>query len=328
MKSNLKPIARQIILDLLKASKTQSMVEIYERVQPGGDGRIRTSLSPVATITGRFGSSATCLETSTNLQNIPKKTAKLNPLYDVRTVMVPDPGCILLEGDLSQAEARATSAFADDDRTLDLFDSGADIHKVTAASIFNCRPEEVSANQRQLGKMARHALNYGMGWKRFLEAVNSDADLTGVSISARDAKAIVEAYHVANPALTQWWRKVEGEVRSKGFLVNPFGRKLIFVDQNDTNSAIAFLPQSTIADHLNALLVRTFDTLDQKVLTVLLQIHDAILAQAPAAQWMKAARALHAVMDASVEISHRTIRIPADISASSSSWGEMKKVAL
>ncbi len=568
MKAELKPIARQIILDLLKASKTQSMVEIYERVAPGADGRIRTSLSPVATITGRFGSSATFLETSTNLQNIPKKIAKLNPLYDVRTVMVPDPGYILLEGDLcvgphtkilkadltwsaakdltvgneligfsedlaraackytttavtandpitqfcirvitdkgevtcslahswvtrkaghsrvwakasdlvigdrimwigfpwvpeysyeagwlaglfdgeghfcdsvvgftqkkgkgvweraieeldrrgfnykvdqnsggipranfrtkndnwrflgqirpqrllsraasmwegrcihsnkqeyatvlhvypvgerivypvsteshtfiaegmlshnSQAEARATSAFAGDERTLDLFDSGADIHKVTAASIFNCRPEEVSANQRQLGKMARHALNYGMGWKRFLEAVNSDADLTGVSISARDAKAIVEAYHAANPALTQWWRKVEGEVRSKGFLVNPFGRKLIFVDQNDTNSAIAFLPQSTIADHLNALLVWTFDTLDQKVLTVLLQIHDAILAQAPAAQWMQAARALKAVMDASLEINHRDIRIPADISASSSSWGEMKKVAL
>ena len=327
MKAALKPIAKQIILDLLKASKTQSMVEIYERISPGPDGRIRTSLSPVATITGRFGSSATFLEASTNLQNIPKKTAKLNALYDVRTVMVPDPGYILLEADLSQAEARATSAFAGDERTLELFASGADIHKITAASIFGCTVAQVTPAQRQLGKMARHALNYGMGWKRFLEAVNSDADLTGLTINARDAKGIVEGYHRANPALTQWWRHVEDEVYRKGYLVNPFGRKLIFIDRADTNSAIAFLPQSTIADHVNARFKIIFDTLDPEPLQVLLQIHDAVLGQARAAQWLSAAKLLKAAMEAPIRIDQMDLLIPSEVSASSSSWGEMRGVA-
>ena len=328
MRAALKPIAKDLILKLLKASKTQSMVEIYERVEPGPDGRIRTNLSPVATITGRFGSSATRLEVSTNLQNIPKKTAKLNPLYDVRSVMVPDPGCVLVEGDLSQAEARATAAFAGDERTLALFESGADIHKITAVSIFGCTAEVVSPTQRQLGKMARHALNYGMGWKRFLEAVNSDADLTGVSISARDAKGIVEAYHRANPALMLWWRKVEDQVRTKGWLQNPFGRKLIFVDRADINSAIAFLPQSTIADHVNSRLKVIFDTLDPEPLQVLLQVHDAVLGQVHAATWKSAACALKAAMTAPIKIEGLDLLIPADVSASSRSWGEMHRVAV
>lgn len=328
MKQANKETARELILKLLQATKTKTMREIYERVEPGPDGRIRTSLSPVATITGRFGSSATFLEVSTNLQNIPKKTAKLDPLYDVRTVLVPDPGYILLEGDLSQAEARATSAFAGDARTLDLFASGGDIHRITAASIFRCRVEEVSAAQRQLGKMCRHALNYGMGWKRFLEAVNSDAELTGISISARDAKAIVEAYHRLNPCLVQWWHQVEDEVRRKGFLVNPFGRKLIFVDQSDTNSAIAFLPQSTIADHLNQRLVAIFNALDPKPFQVLLQVHDAVLGQTKPTGWLVTAKALKRLLESAVRINHADLLIPVDVSASSQSWGEMKRVAV
>lgn len=323
MKSADAPIAKDAIERLLKLAKLQSMKEIYQRIAPGPDGRIRTNLSAVATITGRLSSSNTFLEVSTNLQNIPKKTAALDPLYDVRQVLVPDPRHVLIESDLSQAEARATSAFANDEATLAIFDSGQDIHRITASKIFNCTPEAVTKQQRQLGKMARHALNYGMGWKRFLEAVNSDADLTGISISAREAKAIVEAYHRENPALTRWWRSVEDEVYRRGYLVNPFGRKLILIDQSDTNSAIAFLPQSTVADHVNMRLNVIYRTLDPEPLQVLLQIHDAVLAQTRVLGWKAAAKKLQAAMVAPIRIGSLDLIIPADVSASAVSWGDM-----
>ena len=73
MKSENKPLAKEIIQKLLLSAKLQSMVEIYGRVQPGDDGRIRTDLSPVGTDTGRLSSKETFLEKSTNLQNIPIK---------------------------------------------------------------------------------------------------------------------------------------------------------------------------------------------------------------------------------------------------------------
>lgn len=326
MKSADAPVAREVIERLLRLAKLQSMKEIYERVSPGPDGRIRTNLSPVATITGRLGSSETFLEPSTNLQNIPKKTALLDPLYDVRSVLVPDKGMVFLEADLSQAEARATSAFAEDHATLDVFSSGQDIHKITAAKIFNCKPGEVTKEQRHLGKMARHALNYGMGWRRFQEAINSDADLTGITLNARTAKAIVEAYHRENPALTRWWRKVEDEIYRRGYLINPFGRKLIQIDKSDVNSAIAFLPQSTVADHVNMRLRWIYDNLDPTPLQVLLQIHDAVLAQTPMVGWQGAAKQIRTAMQAPIRIGKIDLLIPSDVSASSSSWAEMKEV--
>jgi len=320
------PLAKQILTDLLQAAKIQSMREIYNRVRPGPDGRIRTVLSPVATITGRFASKGTFLEHSTNLQNIPKKTAKLNPLFDIRTVMVPDPGTVLMEADLSQAEARATAAFSGDVKTLDLFESGADIHKVTAGMIFDVKPEAVSSTQRHLGKMARHALNYGMGWKRFLEAVNSDADLTGVAINASTARGIVESYHRANGPLLRWWRSIEDAVRKQGYLENPFGRKLVFIEKRDVNSAIAFLPQSTIADHLNGRLRVIYDELDPDPFMLLHQIHDAVLGQVSIRQWRSVARRLRTLMEAPIQINSTSLLVPADVSVSSHSWGEMKEV--
>jgi len=177
-----------------------------------------------------------------------------------------------------------------------------------------------------LGKMARHALNYGMGWRRFLEAINADADLTGISINTSEARAIVEAYHRENPKLREWWAKVETEVHQRGYLVNPFGRKYIVIDVGDVNSAIAFLPQSTVADHVNMRLRWIYEHLDPEPLEVLLQIHDAVLAQTRLARWPEAARALRDAMVAPIRIGSRDLTIPADIAASSASWGDMKGV--
>jgi len=319
-------LSKEVITSLLQIAKLQSMGEIYGRLTPGPDSRIRTSLSPVGTDTGRFSSRETFLEVSTNLQNLPKKTAKADPLFDVRRVMVPDPGYVLIEADLSQAEARVTSGYAGDEKTLELFSSGQDIHKITAARIFGCTVEEVTSQQRHLGKMARHALNYGMGWKKFLANVNKDADLTGVAVNARLAKKIVDQYHRDNPKLLQWWKKVEEQVRTKGYLTNPYGRKRIFIDRSNANAMIAYLPQSTIADHLNAILVEVFEELDGEDFQTLLQIHDAILGQSPVRVHLQSAKKLRELMTKSVRINRLDVEVPADVSISRDSWGEMREV--
>src|SRR5687767_8908124 len=73
------PIAQRIITLALQATKTGTMRGIYERIAPAADGRIRSVLSPVGTETGRFSHSESFLEESTNLGNMPKKTAMLDP---------------------------------------------------------------------------------------------------------------------------------------------------------------------------------------------------------------------------------------------------------
>jgi DNA polymerase I-like protein with 3'-5' exonuclease and polymerase domains len=327
MRAEYREPARDIIQAILGSNKVSTMLGIYNRMQGGSDGRIRTSLSPVGTDTGRFSSKETFLEVSTNLQNIPKKTAKLDKLYDVRTIMVPDEGYALVEGDLSQAELYATAAYAGDWAKIDRMLGGSDEHRRLASIIFSIPEYLIDYQQRQIGKMGNHGCGYGIGWKKFMEQCNKDADITGVSLSAALAKKVVDGWRRANPITVRWWGKIEEQVRRHGFLQNAFGRKHIMVDMSATalNSWIAWLPQSTIADHLNDRLADSFERLDPDPLMVLLQIHDAILGQARRSKVRLAARSLKSLMEKPVEINGREILIPADVATSETSWGEMEK---
>ena len=132
------PDAARLIKALLMTTKLKTMEEIYTRIAPGDDGRVRTECSVVGTETGRFSHSDSFLYEggSTNLGNLPKKTAAASPLFNVRECIVLSEGMVLLEVDLSQAEARAVAGYSKDHETLEVFDSGRDVHKWTASKIF------------------------------------------------------------------------------------------------------------------------------------------------------------------------------------------------
>lgn len=327
MKATDKPITAELIKLTLEQSKLQTIRGIYNRLQGGADGRIRTKLAPY-TETGRLrsGEDDWWPEPTTNLQNLPKKVAALDPLYEVRNVIVPSPGTVFLEGDLSQAEALTTAAYASDWAKVDRILNG-DEHTELAARIFGIPPIQVDRKrQRPIGKFANHGLNYGAGWKTFMENVNKDADITGVTIDARMAKKVIAAWQAMNPKTVRWWQDVKQEAASHGYLINAFGRKRIFLNQNTAgNDVIAYLPQSTIADLLNAALVRLFSLEAEHGFRIVLQIHDAILVEAPVARWMHIAKVMKQTMLMPMEIAGRQLTVPVDISMSAKSWGKMKE---
>lgn len=336
VKSENQPIAAELLGLLLEQAKLSTMSGIYARLEPWSDGRIRTTLSAVATETGRLASSGRKREDwpgwefSTNLQNLPKKTARADALYNVRQTIVPDPGMVFVEGDLSQAEIYATCLYAGDWAKINRMLEGSDEHRRLAAELYGVKPADVTPSQRAIGKASNHGCNYGLGWHTFMDKLNKEADLTGITISAKESKAAVDAFRRLNPKTVAWWGHIEREIRTKGYLTNCYGRKRIFLDREGAgNDAVAFLPQSTIADHLNISLVRAFHKLDEAGLfTILLQVHDAILGQAPEGKWRQVARVLKTTMEHPLTYEGRTVTIPADVSVSSVSWGDMKAVAL
>lgn len=319
--------------DLLAIHKASTVRAILERMAPGEDGRLRTWLNIAGTETGRFSSAETFLLTSTNLQNLPKRVASLDEKYEVRNCVVPAPGHVLVEADLSQAEARVVAALCNDQRLLEAWkDADFDVHKWTAAHIFGKSTEDVTSRERQLGKVARHALNYGMQWKLFQRNVNAIADLTGVSIAAPEAQRIHTAYHRLHPELEEWWREVDRQLRYGGALWTPFGRRRIFFGRragdgwldSTHREAIAYVPQSTVADLLNRGLLRWWRNHDGRLGSVVLQVHDSILLEVPEQFSLSAQRALQAALSESFEIGGLTVSIPSDVSISAESWGRMK----
>jgi len=330
MKASDKPVAAELIRQSLDLTKASTISSIYKRLQPGVDGRIRTKLAPY-TETGRLrsGEDDWWPEPTTNLQNLPKKAAALDPLYEVRNAIVPAPGSVFIEGDLSQAEAITTAAYAGDWAKVERILSG-DEHSELAARIFSIPVEQVDRKrQRPIGKFANHGLNYGAGWKTFMENVNKDADITGVSIDAKMAKKVIAAWQAMNPKTVRWWDEVKREVASRGYLVNAFGRKRIFLNPNTAgNDIIAYLPQSTIADLLNTALVRLFGLEAKHGFRIVLQIHDAILVEAPVARWMQVAKVMKQAMLIPMMINGREVTVPVDISMSAKSWGKMSEVKI
>lgn len=323
-----------LVPKLLELRKLSTMRSILERIAPGADGRIRTFYNPAGTETGRFSSAQSFLEVSTNLQNLPKKTSALDPRYDVRRCIVAPEGCVLMEGDLSQAEARVVAALCDDRFLLDHWQADFDVHRWTAAQIFGGKATEaVTKEERHLGKVARHALNYGMGWKTLLENVNNDADMTGVAITAAQAKHIHAAYHKLHPSLQRWWRRTGETLDRTHALATPFGRKRTFFGRRSGErwldgphkEAIAFVPQSAVADLLNTGLLNWWRQFDGKVGRVVAQIHDAILLEVPERLTRSAALYLKRCLEIPLVVGAVTLTIPADVSVGRR-WSAMEKV--
>lgn len=325
------PVAHELIQTILKLGKVDTMREVAERLAPAEDGRIRSFYNPAGTETGRFSSSESFLIASTNLQNLPKREVS-DARFDIRRCLVPDNGMVFVEADLSGAEAWVTAACAGDTDLLGkLRTPGFDVHKWTASHIFAKPVEAVDTKDRVLGKVARHALNYGMQWKTFMANVNAEADKTGVSIGAKQAKDICYGYHVLHPKLETWWRWVLDEVQKKGTLTTFFGRKRTFFgrDRDEVlgqthREAIAYEPQSTVADLLNRGLLRWFDRHDGTHGQLLAQIHDAVLLQVPRSRATLASQLLRRCLEEEIMVHGVKLTIPVDVTVSEH-WGTWKE---
>ena len=120
----------------------------------GEDGRIHTRFNQTEARTGRLSSD------NPNLQNIPIRTEMGSKL---RAYFVAKPGCVLVDADYSQIELRILAHVTGDAHMQEAFLSGADIHRSTAAKIYNIRPEDVTPRLRSSAKAINFGIMYGKG---------------------------------------------------------------------------------------------------------------------------------------------------------------------
>jgi len=220
-----------LILSVRKKSKA---LGTYIEALPDRDGKIRTDYG--ITETGRLTSKKNIFGKGGNLLNIPK---------NLRSLFIPMPGYNFCEADLKQAENRMVAWLADCRVLKKAFLEGQDIHRLTASWIYGKKTDEITEEERQIGKKCNHALNYGMGPRTF--AAYAD-------ISVAYATELIEKYFTIYPEIKEWHRKVEWQIKKKRELRTPFGRRRIFrgwIGPKTLNEAYNYIPQSTIADYLN-----------------------------------------------------------------------------
>ena len=316
-----KPDAHAFIMQLLRITKLDSIAEHLTRIAPGEDGRIRSIYNPAGTETGRFSSSESFLFVSTNLNNLPKREVT-EARFDVKACCIPDDGHVFIEADFSGAEAWITACCSQDFELLDVLRSGAKIHRWTAARALGKPEAEVTEQEYSLYKTARHALNYGMQWKTFVENVNFVADRTGVAITAAAGKTTCENYHTLHSKLAGvWWKDVQAKLaQPSASITTYFGRKRVFYGRNKGEwlgqthrEAIAFEPQSTIADLLNRGLLRWWRQHDGKVGSLLAQVYDSVLIEVPRERAQLAAQLVQRCLTEEIEVHGIRITVPVDV---------------
>lgn len=332
-----KPEAAELIRGILRLAKLDTIRAILERVAPGEDGRIRTVYNPAGTVTGRFASAETFLVTSTNLSNLPKREVT-EAMFDVKSVFVPDDGCVFIEADLSGAEAWIAAACANDTDLIEKLKSGFKIHEWTAAHILThmgkpTHMEDVTKEgfERQVfGKVPRHALGYGMQPVTLQREINFVADVTGIAVTKRQAQQIYDGYHALHPKLVPWWKVVLTRLIG-GSITTTFGRRRTFYGRNrgeylsETHrSAIAQEPQSTIADLLNRGLMRWWRQHDGRHGELLAQVYDSVLIQCKRERAPLVAQLVRRCLTEEIEVNGIRLTIPVDVKVLES-WAVMEK---
>jgi len=233
-------------------------------------GRVHTSFNQVTAATGRLSSK------NPNLQNIPIKGEDGRK---IRKAFIPAAGCTLVSADYSQIELRFLAHLSQDEGLIEVFQSGGDIHRQTAAAIFAQTLEEVTDDQRRAAKAINFGIIYGMGAFRLANEIG---------VSNREAKAFIEAYFARYPKIKTYMDASLSMARTLGYVTTIFGRKRIIEGINAKNKmvqqaaervAINSRIQGSAADLIKIAMI----DLDQKFQTLgpanrmILQVHDELI---------------------------------------------------
>lgn len=257
-----------IVGSLIETSRINKMISSYLTFTYDADEKIRYSIDPCGTETGRFSAYCDPWGNGFNPQTVPKK---------IRNVVVAEEGKLLLQLDLAQAESRYVAYESPEPKLMEMLETGQDVHKYVASQIFKKPAAIISKIERQLGKKSGHSANYGVGPRTFAESCLVEM---GIVLTEQEAKKIISGYYEVFPGISRRQKNIQDAVRRHRILRTPIGRERHFYGRvNDSmfREAYAYAPQSVIPDITNCLMLHLYNKFED--IDFLLQVHDSLLLQ-------------------------------------------------
>ena len=270
------PIIEQI-LDYRTLTKLKSTYADGLLKEISADGRIHTNFQMTVTATGRLSS------TEPNLQNIPVRR-ELGA--QIRKMFVASPGKVLVDADYSQIELRLLAHIANDETMIAAFRSGEDIHAVTASQVFGVPLAEVTPLQRSHAKAVNFGIVYG------ISAFSLAQD---IGVFQNEAKAYMDSYFAKYHGVREYMTRVVEQAKADGYVTTLFGRRRDLPELKSSNFnlrsfgervALNMPIQGTAADIIKAAMVRVDARMRAEHLQarLLLQVHDELIVECPAAE--------------------------------------------
>jgi len=232
--------------------------------------RVHSSFNQTIASTGRLSSS------NPNLQNIPIRTELGREIR--KAFSAEDSDTVILSADYSQIELRLLALMSEDPYLLDAFARGVDIHRQTAAYIYNKPLDEVTSEQRRQAKVINFGLLYGMGQVKLSRELG---------ISQPEAKEIIKHYFEQFESVKQFILHTHNQARQKHYCETLFGRRLYLPYINSSNQklkseaeriALNMPIQGTAADLIKLAMIDIHRQIkDDKDIKMILQVHDELV---------------------------------------------------
>ena len=266
----------QLILDYRKFAKLKSTyTEALPALIDRKDNRIHTTYNQTITATGRLSSS------NPNLQNIPVRTEEGNKIRNAFVSADKENG-LILSADYSQIELRLLAHITQDKHLLEAFNTGVDVHTLTASKVFDVPVEAVTKEMRYKSKAVNFGIIYGQSKYGLAKSLG---------ISNADAETFIEKYFATYPKVKAYMEGTVIEAEEKGFVETIFGRKrYLSTELSSSNGMIREFAkraainqpiQGTAADLMKIAMIDFSKKLKENNLKskMIMQVHDELVVE-------------------------------------------------
>ncbi len=260
------------ILDFRQFAKLKSTyVDALPRLINSKTGRLHTSFNQTVAATGRLSSS------DPNLQNIPIRTELGRTIRS--GFVAADSDHVLLDADYSQIELRIMAHLSGDETLVDSFKKDEDVHRRTAALVFQVDPHEVTDDQRRRAKEVNFGIMYGMGAFGLSQRIGITPD---------EAAQFIDAYFINYPGVQKFMVDIVHQAQEQGFVTTLLNRRRYIPEIHSDNrrirdfaerTAINTPIQGSAADMIKVAMINIQRRLDEKHLVskMILQVHDELV---------------------------------------------------
>ena len=285
----------RMIIDYRELDKLKSVYTDALPHQIAADGRIHCLLNQTVAATGRLSSS------DPNLQNIPIRTELGRR---IRRSFVAEKGNKIISADYSQLELRLLAHITQDPVMLEAFQNGEDIHNRTARLVFGAKTDEELKEARRFAKIVNFAIAY---------AIEPWGLSQRVGISRPEAKKVIEDYYNTYKGVRRYMEEVPLRAREHGYVRSIYGRIRPLPGISDRNAnirkaaereAINMPIQGTASDIVKIAMLKVDEEFKREGLAaqLLMQVHDELLVETPAAEAEHVAQVLKREMEGAVSL--------------------------
>ena len=264
-----------IVKDILEWRQMVKLQSTYIDALPNQvdpkTGRVHTDYMQTVAATGRLSSN------NPNLQNIPIRTERGRQIR--KAFIARDENYTLVSADYSQIELRIIAALCGEENMIEAFRNNEDIHKSTAAKVFNIPLEEVTKEQRSHAKTVNFGIIYGVSAFGLSNQTN---------LSRKESAELIEAYYKTYPKLKSFISDQVDFARENGFVETISGRRRYLKDINSANAivrggaernAVNAPIQGSAADIIKIAMINIHKKLKSEnwQSKMLLQVHDELV---------------------------------------------------